>query len=116
MPIFTAILTMIVPAIAIAASSGEIAPGCKPPRVMIAVSTSVGEGLAEMTGEPGQSRNKAQKRECAYARHARSRPQSSQVEAAFDSDEQAAGERSRDAQRLPIPVAVQRSRSACQRR
>ena len=40
-PIFTAMLTMIVPAIAIAASSAEIAAGCSPPRVMIAVSTSV---------------------------------------------------------------------------
>ena len=52
MPIFTAMFAMIVPAIAIAASKGEIATGGNPPRVMIAVSTSVDPTISSNKAMP----------------------------------------------------------------
>jgi hypothetical protein len=75
-----------------------------------------GQWLAKPTSQAGKSRDEAHQGERPHAGDAGPGAQSAQVEAALDPDQQSAGERRRDRQPLPVPVAVQRSRSACQRR
>ncbi len=68
---------------------------------------------------PDQSRNsrdEPEQGEGADARDARPLFDVTEVEPALDPDQQPAGDGRADAERLTVPVAVQRSRSACQRR
>jgi hypothetical protein len=78
-----------------------------------------GPGRKRLTLRADQSRNsreKPEQSESADARDAGTFFDVTKVEAALDSDQQPAGDGGADAERLSVPVAVQRSRSACQRK
>jgi hypothetical protein len=77
---------------------------------------AAGDRMPEAADEPGDSAAEAEHRESPDAGYASARLLLSQFPAAFDADQQAAGERRSDAQRLPVPAGVQRNRSACQAR
>ena len=66
--------------------------------------------------EPGDARRKRHQRKGPDAGNARSGLKCAQVEPAFDSDQQAAGERGAERQGQMIPGLVQIRRSACQRK
>jgi hypothetical protein len=65
------------------------------------------EWLAEPARKAGQPRHQAKQGEGAHPGDAGSGAKAAQVEAALDPDQQAASERGRDPQRLPIPGGVQ---------
>ena len=75
-----------------------------------------GRSLAELGREAGEARKEPDERESPDAGDAGAGFQLAQVEATLDTDQQTAGERRNDAQRLPVPLTGQRRRSACHAR
>ncbi len=75
-----------------------------------------GERLPEASEQARDSGQQAEQGEGADAGNPRAFLHAAEVEAALDADQQAASDRGADRQRLRKETAVQRSRSACQRR
>jgi hypothetical protein len=65
-----------------------------------------GECLSKAARKPCQARRQADQGKGPNACYARARAKPAKIKPALDSDEEAAGERGRDRQRLPVPVAV----------
>jgi hypothetical protein len=72
-------------------------------------------GVAQGTEQAGDSAAEADDGEGADSGNAAAGLLFAQLPAALDSDQQPAGERRADRERLPVPAGVQLSLSACQR-
>jgi hypothetical protein len=72
--------------------------------------------LAQGASQAGQPGDEPDQREGPNPGYPRPGLEFAEIEAPFDADQQAASERGRDAERLPVPARVQLSRSECQRR
>jgi hypothetical protein len=69
-----------------------------------------------MADQPGEAGDESQQRKGPDARDPRTDSFAAQREAALDPNQQSAGERRPDRERLPVKARVQLIRSECQRR
>ena len=78
--------------------------------------SSRGDRMAHTADQARDTRDQAEQSERANAGDPRPFAHAPEIEASLDSDQQAARNRGAERKRLTIKIAVQRSRSACQRR